>query len=165
MTLVGKRNVGCGDPPWIRCGEFRRLWIALLAAACVGVAACRGSEKVGNDKFSAIVVSQHWVTIGGKKLSYPKTADPEIASHLVEIKPGGETGRHYHPGPTYMYVLEGVLVVELDDGTRKEYSAGQALLEDGKVWVNNRNPGSSPTRFLAVILGERGKHAMVFSDG
>ena len=85
-------------------------------------------------------------------------------SHLVQIKPGGETGRHYHPGATYLYVLEGILVVQMDDGRQTEYRAGQGLLEYGIIWVNNKNPGTSLTKFLTVIIGERGKKAVVFAE-
>ena len=81
---------------------------------------------------------------------------------LVEIKPGGETGRHQHPGPTYMYVLEGTLVVELEDGTQKQFLAGEALVEDVDGWINNKNPGTTPTKFIGVILSEKGKSPVVY---
>ena len=137
----------------------------LLIVVCPLWAGCDRRQKIGNDRFSAIVVTQHSETLSGKKIVYPRTDEPQIVSHLVEIKPGGETGRHYHPGPTYMYVMEGILVVELDDGTVKEYQAGQGILEDGRTWVNNKNPGTIPTKFLAVIIGERGQNAVVFPQG
>lgn len=137
-------------------------WSLGLLAICFLVTACERPQKIGNDKFSAIVITQHSETFSGKKFTYPKTDNTEIVSHLVEIKPGGETGRHRHPGPTYMYLLEGNLVVELDDGTHKEYQAGQALLEDAEVWINNKNPGTTVTKFIAIIVTEKGKKAVVF---
>ena len=39
---------------------------------------------------------------------------------LIEIQPGKESGRHMHPVPTYVHVLEGTLTVEFEDG----YSPG-----------------------------------------
>ena len=140
-------------------------WVLLALAVCSIMVGCEKRKKIGNDRFSAIVLTQHTETLSGKKIVYPNTDVAQIESHLVTIKPGGETGRHYHPGPTYMYVIEGILVVQLDDGTQKEYRSGQDLLEDGRVWVNNKNPGSTPTKFLAVIVGERGQKAVVFPQG
>lgn len=36
-------------------------------------------------------------TIGGQKIEYPKTDKAEMASVMVEIPPGKESGRHMHP--------------------------------------------------------------------
>ena len=146
--------------------ERSKWWLITLALAlvafCLMVMACKQSQKMGNDKFTATVVSEHTKTLGKRNIEYPKSKTAEIVSHLVEIKPGGETGRHQHPGPTYMYVLEGTLVVELEDGTQKQYKAGEALVEDVDVWINNKNPGTTPTKFIGVILSEKGKSPVVY---
>ena len=46
-------------------------------------------------------------TIGGQKIVYPKTDKAEMTSVVIEIQPGKESGRHMHPVPTYVHVLEG----------------------------------------------------------
>ena len=148
--------------------ERSKWWLITLALAlvvfCLMVMSCKQSQKMGNDKFTATVVGEHTKTLGKRNIEYPKSKTAEIVSHLVEIKPGGETGRHRHPGPTYMYVLEGTLVVELEDGPQKQYKAGEALVEDVDVWINNKNPGTTPTKFISVILSEKGKTAVVFPE-
>ncbi len=148
--------------------ERSKWWLITLALAlvafCLMVMSCKQSQKIGNDKFTATVVGEQTKTLGKRNIEYPKSKTAEIVSHLVEIKPGGETGRHQHPGPTYNYVLEGTLVVELEDGTQKEYKAGEALVEDVDVWINNKNPGTTPTKFISVILSEKGKTAVVFPE-
>ncbi len=148
--------------------ERSQWWLITLALAlvafCLMVVSCKQSQKMGNDKFTATVVGEHTKTMGERNIEYPKSKTAEIVSHLVEIKPGGETGRHQHPGPTYMYVLEGTLVVELEDGTQKQYKSGEALVEDVDVWINNKNPGTTPTKFISVILSEKGKTAVVFPE-
>ena len=148
--------------------ERSKWWLITLALAlvvfCLMVMSCKQSQKMGNDKFTATVVGEHTKTLGKRNIEYPKSKIAEIVSHLVEIKPGGETGRHRHPGPTYMYVLEGTLVVELEDGPQKQYKAGEALVEDVDVWINNKNPGTTPTKFISVILSEKGKTAVVFPE-
>jgi len=148
--------------------ERSKWWLITLALAlvafCLMVMSCKQSQTMGNDKFTATVVGEHTKTLAKRNIEYPKSKTAEIVSHLVEIKPGGETGRHQHPGPTYMYVLEGTLVVELEDGTQKQYKAGEALVEDVDVWINNKNPGTTSTKFISVILSEKGKTAVVFPE-
>ena len=57
-------------------------------------------------------------TISGQKIQYPKTDKAEMASVLIEIQPGKESGRHMHPFPTYVHILEGTLTVEFEDGSQ-----------------------------------------------
>jgi len=61
-----------------------------------------------------------------------------------------------------MYVLEGRIVAELDDGTRETYGAGQAFVEDALTWVNNTNPDATPARFFAVVAGGHGESKIAF---
>lgn len=117
-----------------------------------------------NADFKVIRVSAHHTTLKGDNFRYLATNSPEIVSHLVEISPGGETGRHKHPAPAFMYVMEGTLVVEQDDGTQAVYRAGNTLLEDADTWFNNKNPGDTPTRFFSVIPGERDSPPVLFSE-
>jgi len=96
-------------------------------------------------------------TIGGQRITYPRAEKPEIESVLVEMVPGGQSGRHRHPVPTYGYVIEGTLTVEMDDGSRHTYQAGQGFLEGTNRWHNARNLGSTPMKLLTVYLGVKGK--------
>jgi quercetin dioxygenase-like cupin family protein len=92
----------------------------------------------------------------GQKLQYPQTDKPEIESLLVEIAPGRDSGRHMHPVPTYVYILEGTLTVEMD-GSAREYAAGSGFLESMNSWHNGKNLGQAPVKFLVVFVSEEGK--------
>lgn len=65
----------------------------------------------------------------------------------ITIAPGGSTGWHYHPGPVYGLVKQGVLTHDNStcalDGT---YHVGQAISEQsGPGYVHiGRNLGSTP---------------------
>ncbi len=96
-------------------------------------------------------VAEHDTTMSGNPVKYLSVAEGQIVSHLVEVAPGGQTSVHKHPAACYMYVLDGVLTVELSDGTRRQYEAGESFLEDPDSWVNNLNTGTEPAKFLAVI--------------
>lgn len=122
-----------------------------------------GRMSEGPD-FEVTRISAHQTTLKGGNFRYLKTDSPEIVSHLVQISPGGETGRHKHPAPAFMYVMEGTLVVEQDDGTQTLHYAGDALLEDAETWFNNKNPGDTPTKFFSVIPGEKDNPPVLFSE-
>ena len=96
-------------------------------------------------------------TIGGQNIEYPKTDKAEIASVMIEIQPGKESGRHMHPVPTYVHVLEGTLTVEFEDGSRQAFKAGSGFLEAVNTWHNVKNLGEAPLKFLVVFAGEEGK--------
>jgi quercetin dioxygenase-like cupin family protein len=96
-------------------------------------------------------------TIAGQNIEYPKTDKAEIASFQIEIQAGKESGRHMHPFPTYIHVLEGTLTVEFEDGSRQSFKAGSGFLEAVNTWHNVKNLEEAPLRFLAVMAGEQGK--------
>jgi quercetin dioxygenase-like cupin family protein len=96
-------------------------------------------------------------TIAGQSIEYPKTDKAEIASVKIEIQPGKESGRHMHPFPTYVHVLEGTLTVEFEDGSRQSFNADSGFLEAVNTWHNVKNLEEAPLRFLAVMAGEEGK--------
>lgn len=98
-----------------------------------------------------------FATIGRQKLEYLRTDKPEIEVMLVEVKPGGQSGRHLHPVPTLVYVIEGTLTVELDDESRHKCQAGNAVLEVINTWHNARNMGRKSLKLLVVYLGEKGR--------
>jgi quercetin dioxygenase-like cupin family protein len=95
-------------------------------------------------------------TIVGEPLAYPNTPEPIVSSYVVTIPPGGVTEWMTHPVPAYLYVLEGTLTVELVDGTRHKFDAGQNILQCHTTWHRGRNEGTTPMRFLAVFIGAKG---------
>ena len=98
-----------------------------------------------------------FTTIGRQKLKYLRTDKPAIEVMLVEIEPRGQSGRHMHPVPTVVYVIEGTLTVEMDDGSRHKTQAGNAVLEVVNTWHNARNMGRQTLKLLVIYLGEKGR--------
>lgn len=91
----------------------------------------------------------------GVALAYPG-GQAEVTGLLVEIAPGGETGWHLHPVPSFGYVLEGELEVSLKDGTSKRVVAGQALAEVVNTLHNGRNVGKVPVKLVVFYAGATG---------
>lgn len=74
-----------------------------------------------------------------------------VRVHVDAWEPGSETGRHQHPGPGLLYILEGD-VEELRDGGPRTLTAGQAVWTRGRTPHNVRNRTDRPARALAVHL-------------
>ena len=138
------------------------LGVAVLLLCLSGV---QSEEAAEAPSFTYASILKTTTSMGGQALWYEFEGSTEMDVHVVEIAPGGETGRHSHPYPVVMYVLEGTLVVELDDGTRVEYGAGDALIEDANTWINNLNPGDTPSKFVGVLIGPEGAEMVTFDEG
>lgn len=91
-------------------------------------------------------------TWDGKPIAYPK-GTAEITGMTVEIAPGGETGWHLHPVPSFGVLLEGELEVSLKTGARKIVKAGEALAEVINTLHNGRNIGKTPVKILVFYAG------------
>lgn len=126
----------------------------ILALAFLSLIA---SSAVAQVKFSATPVLQSGTTAGGTSIAYPKTDSAEVTALMLNIGPGGETGRHMHPYPTFVYVLEGAIDVEMDGGGVQGHKAGDSFLEVVNTWHNTKNKGTTPAKVLVVFAGVHGK--------
>ena len=137
---------------------MKKLLISFIMLGFVTITTAQQAPKV-----SPVVKAT--ATASGQKLQYPQTDRPEIESVLIEIAPGGESGRHMHPVPTYVYVLEGTLTVESDHGSPRDYAAGSGFLESVNTWHNGKNLGQAPVKVLVVFVSEEGKKNLIRADG
>jgi quercetin dioxygenase-like cupin family protein len=125
---------------------------ALLPAA--GVAQVKTAQAAPT--VSITPVSHDSVTIAGEPELYLSTPDPEVSSLVFTFPPGAVSQWMIHPAPAYVYVLEGTLTVEFEDGSRKSFHAGQGFLQCRSKWHRGRNDSSQTMRFLAVFFGGKG---------
>ena len=128
-----------------RCALAAAVSIAISGAAWAGEPA----------KITPIL--QASTTANGTPISYPKTDKPEIMAVMVEIPPGGEMGKHRHPVPTFVYVMEGAIDVPTEGGETRHYKAGDAFLEVVNTVHNGVNNGNTPAKALAVFVSEQGQ--------
>lgn len=80
---------------------------------------------------------------------------------LIEIAPGGETGWHSHPVPSFALVLEGELEVQLKNGVVNRLKAGETLAETVNTLHNGRNVGSVPLKLVVFYTGAVGQKLSV----
>jgi quercetin dioxygenase-like cupin family protein len=145
-----------------RCFVMRYMlvpWLLLfvLASAAAPIAAWAQAKPVSRAPAVSITpVSRDSVTIAGEPELYLNTPDPEVTSVIFTFPPGSVSQWMTHPAPAYVYVLEGTLVVEFEDGSHQSFHAGQAFLQCRSKWHRGRNDGSQTMRFLAVFVGAKG---------
>ena len=106
---------------------------------------------------------QTTTTIIGQPIEFVHSRD-EVAAFLVELAPGGETGRMLHLFPMVVYVTEGTLSFEIPGQAARTVDAGQAFVAPLKSPINGVNRGATPVKFLAVYFGEREKQLLKSAD-
>jgi quercetin dioxygenase-like cupin family protein len=83
----------------------------------------------------------------------------EAAATMVEvtINPGQSGVSHRHPGPGFVYVLEGEYELGIDDQPTKRFRAGETFYEPtGCLHRVSKNPAAQgKTRLIAVVLHPR----------
>ena len=130
---------------------IRPVWVALLLATSTGALALDNTSSV---KVTPLLKST--TSWDGQPLAYP-VGTAEVSTLTIEIAPGGETGWHKHPVPSFALVLEGTLEVRLKDGRSQRVGAGQVLYEVVDTWHNGRNVGEGTLKLLVTYAGTQGQ--------
>jgi quercetin dioxygenase-like cupin family protein len=76
----------------------------------------------------------------------------------IAIAPGASGSRHRHPGPTFVYVLEGAVEIELEGAPPKVYCPGETFYEDPRqLHIATKNVSKTePSRILVYHLSRKG---------
>jgi quercetin dioxygenase-like cupin family protein len=84
--------------------------------------------------------------------------DHEMHVWVADIAPGAATGRHSHPTPRFVYVLEGAVALELDGKSSQTFKAGQAFAEMPNEIHNFRNASTTePAKALGFQYAGKGQ--------
>jgi len=77
----------------------------------------------------------------------------------ITIAPDASGSRHRHPGPTFVYVLEGAVEIELEGAPAKVYRAGETFYEDPhQLHISTKNGSKTePARILVYHLSHKGE--------
>jgi quercetin dioxygenase-like cupin family protein len=77
------------------------------------------------------------------------------------LKPGFVGGKHYHTGPVYVYVLEGVFTVDEPGKSRQSFKPGQVYEEPIGTPMQAFNVSTSETtRILVIQVNNQGEPMM-----
>ncbi|MCC8947430.1 cupin domain-containing protein [Bradyrhizobium sp. Arg62] len=63
------------------------------------------------------------------KTAFPDLDGKDMNAWVADIPPKSSTGRHSHPTPRFVYVLEGAVVYEVDGKPPQTFKAGEAYAE------------------------------------
>ena len=81
----------------------------------------------------------------------------------VEYAPGGSSARHRHNAHTFVYVLEGSIVMQVEGGKEVTLGPGQTFYESpDDVHVVSKNASDSqPAKFLVFFVKDKGASSLV----
>ena len=85
-----------------------------------------------------------------------------VTGATVELEPGGQTGRQQFRVPTFIFVIEGPLTTDYQDGPvgikgAQYHAAGQSFMDNGGWWHNYVNRSDKPVKYLMLHLGYPGR--------
>ena len=80
----------------------------------------------------------------------------QVVMLSVEYPPGAISPRHSHPGPTFVYIVEGTICSEVKGTAPRLYSAGDSFYEPEGGWHAVRNQSGKTVRLIAYITASVG---------
>jgi quercetin dioxygenase-like cupin family protein len=85
-------------------------------------------------------------------------ASKEGTMLMVEYAPGGSSDKHKHNAHTFVYVLEGSIVMQVEGGKEVTLSPGQTFYESPTdIHSVSKNASSTqPAKFLVFMVKEKG---------
>ena len=90
------------------------------------------------------------------------TEEREGVVWLIEITPGAATGKHYHLGHEFVYVLEGAGRTSVGGKPEATVRAGEvAYLPPGQVHKTTNASATAPAKALVVYIGEKDQPLVV----
>jgi quercetin dioxygenase-like cupin family protein len=92
------------------------------------------------------------------KVELPEIKGNEMNVWLGEVAPSATTGRHTHPTPRFVYVLEGAVVLEMDGKPPQTFKAGEAFVEMPNQIHSLRNASTTePAKALGFQYATKGQ--------
>lgn len=118
---------------------MRCVWIALFLAAAAAVA---------QDAKVTPLMTKDLTEIAGK----------EAAMVTVEYAPGASSAEHRHNAHTFVYVLEGSVVMQVKGGKEVTLGPGQTFYESpDDIHTVSRNASTTkPAKFLVFFIKRKG---------
>lgn len=110
-----------------------------------------------------VVLMQTSVSWDGEPIRYPE-GEAEVTAVHITIPAGEETGRHFHPFPSFAYLIEGSLEVTLENGSTIQLEQGEPLAEVTNTIHSGINPGETPARLIVFYIGNKDDVLTVMED-
>ena len=126
-----------------------RLFLSLL----IGVMALIGASSGAQDTKVTPLLTKDLAGLAGK----------EATMLTVEYAPGATSSKHRHNANTFVYVLEGSIVMQVQGGAAVTLGPGQTFYESpDDIHVVSRNASDSkPAKFLVFFVKDKGASSLV----
>jgi quercetin dioxygenase-like cupin family protein len=87
----------------------------------------------------------------------------EVMMLTVEYAPGASSSKHRHNANTFVYVLEGSIVMQVEGGKAVTLGPGQTFYEspDDVHSVSKNASDSQPAKFLVFFVKDKGASSLV----
>jgi len=107
------------------------------------------------------VTSRGLVGSTGPIASIGITVPVALSGQVIELAPGGQTGRQRNLVPSVLYVLQGTLVIDTQGGPTgvsgvQYHGEGQAYAGPANLWYNVMNTGQKPAKYLLLFVAPPG---------
>ena len=112
---------------------MRRRSLLPLAALAASVALCQTGRAQQPQIKRTDLLTTDLADLGNKQMHV----------WVADIAPGAATGRHSHPTPRFVYVVQGAVVVEMDGKPAETFEAGRAFVEIPNAVHNFRNASTT----------------------
>jgi quercetin dioxygenase-like cupin family protein len=95
------------------------------------------------------------------KVDLPDIKGSQMNVWIAEWAPGADTGRHIHPTPRFVYVLEGTITMEMEGQPAQIFKAGQSFVEMPNMVHAVKNTTAEPAKSLAFQYAAEGQALQV----
>ncbi len=135
---------------------FSLVLLAVMAMAATGFQDANAAEQEYKPKVKATsLLETPLAEVEGKKV---------IIKHF-ELPPGFVGGKHFHPGPVFVYVLEGELTIDTKEAGRQTILAGKLYQEPIRSVMQARNLSTTDaTKIVVFQVGDEGKPMMIKAE-
>lgn len=115
------------------------------------------------ETISSDLILQTTTSWDGSPIIYPE-GEAQITALHIEIPSGVETGWHYHPVPSFGYVLEGTLELTMEDGKTLTFNKGEALAEVTNRIHSGKSIGENSLKLIVFYTGVTEKELTIMNS-
>jgi quercetin dioxygenase-like cupin family protein len=125
----------------------------------IGILCLQAAALLAQDAKVTPLVTKDLTGIAGKA----GTPDKEGSMLTVEYAPGASSSEHRHNAHTFVYVLEGSVVMQVKGGKEVTLGPGQTFYEspDDLHTVSKNASSTKPAKFLVFFVKDKGAPATV----
>ena len=117
-----------------------------------------GAERLGVKIEKLADSTRQWD--GALLPNYPQ-GQPEIKILRIRIPAGVTLPWHYHPVINAAVILDGTLELHLQNGTKKTYESGDALIEVVNTLHSGKAIGDKDVNLIVFYAGEKGRQTTI----